>query len=295
VALQQGGVYWAHQDPVNKSQRLTDTNGNIAAAIELDPWGSETNRSWNNHLQPHRFTSYERNSTGDESLFRRYHVWWSRFAHPDPYDGSYNLSDPQSFNRYSYVENDPVNFVDPTGLDDCSGEFNATGGCTIGDGGPGGIDAGHLRFLLEALTRSAGSFGGGDVGGDGDRGDGGGRRGGGASDQEPSKPSFQETRNPSKRSVDDCIDDAIRMYLGSQAQAAILGYASWTGMGFLTLGLISTRGGPAAGLEAYHLTEGRSRIAAAYIPLTLGVAASVRQHRVNFGAYQGAVRACRSQ
>lgn len=53
---------------------------------------------------------------GDESLFRRYHGWWSRFKHPDPYDVSYSLDDPQSFNRYSYVQNDPVNFVDPSGL-----------------------------------------------------------------------------------------------------------------------------------------------------------------------------------
>jgi hypothetical protein len=40
------------------------------------------------------------------------------FDQPDPYDGSYNLTDPQSFNRYAYVQNDPVNFVDPSGLDD---------------------------------------------------------------------------------------------------------------------------------------------------------------------------------
>jgi hypothetical protein len=39
-----------------------------------------------------------------------------RFNQPDPYDGSYNLTDPQSFNRYAYTQNDPVNFVDPSGL-----------------------------------------------------------------------------------------------------------------------------------------------------------------------------------
>jgi RHS repeat-associated protein len=87
------------------------------AGIELDPWGGETNRSWNSFYQPHRYTSLERGWTGDESLFRRHHVWFSRFAHPDPYDGSYNSTDPQSFNRYAYVQNDPVNFVDPTGLE----------------------------------------------------------------------------------------------------------------------------------------------------------------------------------
>ncbi|MBL1770924.1 hypothetical protein ELE26_30525, partial [Klebsiella pneumoniae] len=45
-----------------------------------------------------------------------YHGWWTRFNEPDPWDGSYDLTDPQSFNRYAYVRNDPVNYVDPTGL-----------------------------------------------------------------------------------------------------------------------------------------------------------------------------------
>ena len=50
-------------------------------------------------------------------MHRRYNRWWARFEQPDPYDGSYNLTNPQSFNRYAYVNNDPVNFVDPLGLD----------------------------------------------------------------------------------------------------------------------------------------------------------------------------------
>ena len=49
-------------------------------------------------------------------MHRRYNRWWSRFEQPDPYDGSYDIADPQSFNRIAYVQNDPVNFVDPTGL-----------------------------------------------------------------------------------------------------------------------------------------------------------------------------------
>jgi hypothetical protein len=50
-------------------------------------------------------------------MFRRYNRWHSRFDQPDPYDGSYSLMDPQSFNRYAYTQNDPVNLVDPSGLD----------------------------------------------------------------------------------------------------------------------------------------------------------------------------------
>jgi RHS repeat-associated protein len=116
VAIQSGGNYFVHQDPIAKSQRITNSSGTVVEAIELDPFGGETNRSTNQYIQSHRYTSWERDWTGDESMFRRYHGWWSRFAHPDPYDGSYDVIDPQSFNRYSYVQNDPVNFEDPTGL-----------------------------------------------------------------------------------------------------------------------------------------------------------------------------------
>jgi hypothetical protein len=36
---------------------------------------------------------------------------------PDPYANSYDLSDPQSLNRYSYVRNSPLAYVDPLGLE----------------------------------------------------------------------------------------------------------------------------------------------------------------------------------
>jgi RHS repeat-associated protein len=118
VAIQYGGVQWVHQDPVTKSQRITDSNGNLTSTIvDLDPWGGETGRSSNQAFQPHRFTSYERDANGgDDAMMRRYQSAQSRFSQPDPYDGSYNLTDPQSLNRYAYTQNDPVNFVDPSGL-----------------------------------------------------------------------------------------------------------------------------------------------------------------------------------
>jgi len=118
LAVQQNvAVYWMHQDPVAKSKRVTDASGAVVSAIELDPWGGETNRSSNEAFQPRKFTTYEQDSIGShDAMNRRYNRWWARFEQPDPYDGSYDLTDPQSFNRYSYVHNDPVNFVDPSGL-----------------------------------------------------------------------------------------------------------------------------------------------------------------------------------
>jgi RHS repeat-associated protein len=120
LAVQQNGVFFVHEDAVTKSKRVTDINGNIVSSVETDPWGADTARSSNGAFQPKKFTSYERDANGsDEAMARRYNRWHSRFDQPDPYEGSYDLGNPQSLNRYAYVGNDPVNFVDPTGLDRC--------------------------------------------------------------------------------------------------------------------------------------------------------------------------------
>jgi RHS repeat-associated protein len=48
--------------------------------------------------------------------WREFDSMSARWTAPDPYGGSIDPSSPQSFNRYAYVNNDPVNKVDPTGL-----------------------------------------------------------------------------------------------------------------------------------------------------------------------------------
>jgi RHS repeat-associated protein len=120
LAVQQNNqVSWVHQDPVVKSKRVTNGAGNVVSTVELDPWGGDTSRSNNETFQPRRFTTYDRDgNASDEAMHRRYNRWHSRFDQPDPYGGSYDQTNPQSFNRYSYVLNDPVNFIDPSGLDD---------------------------------------------------------------------------------------------------------------------------------------------------------------------------------
>jgi RHS repeat-associated protein len=52
----------------------------------------------------------------DHTWWRKYESFSGRWTSPDPYANSAGIADPQSFNRYSYTENDPVNSVDPTGL-----------------------------------------------------------------------------------------------------------------------------------------------------------------------------------
>ncbi len=52
----------------------------------------------------------------DHTWFRKHEPRAGRWTSPDPYGGSMSISDPQSFNRYSYVTGQPTNFVDPSGL-----------------------------------------------------------------------------------------------------------------------------------------------------------------------------------
>ena len=65
-----------------------------------------------------KFTSYERDSDTllDYALMRFDSARLARFLTPDPSSASINRADPQSWNRYAYVTNDPINAADPTGL-----------------------------------------------------------------------------------------------------------------------------------------------------------------------------------
>jgi len=91
----------------------------------------------------------------DDAMMRRYEGKWRMFAQPDPYDGSYSLTDPQSFNRYSYTQNDPVNFVDPSGLEPCYGAecgwggFGGWGGGYSGGNGWGGDPRPGLQEIAQ--------------------------------------------------------------------------------------------------------------------------------------------------
>jgi RHS repeat-associated protein len=52
----------------------------------------------------------------DHTLWRKLETRSGRWTTPDPYGSSLIVGDPQSFNRYAHVNNDPINFVDPSGL-----------------------------------------------------------------------------------------------------------------------------------------------------------------------------------
>jgi len=91
----------------------TDANGNIVGQQGHFPYGEP----WYSASTTTKFlfTSYEHDSeTGlDYALARYYDSRMGRFCSPDPVDGW--PDDPQSWNRYAYSRNDPVNLTDPSG------------------------------------------------------------------------------------------------------------------------------------------------------------------------------------
>ena len=64
-----------------------------------------------------KFGTYWRDATGlDYAVNRYYSPQMGRFLSADPYVASGGAADPGSWNRYAYVEGDPVNLYDPGGL-----------------------------------------------------------------------------------------------------------------------------------------------------------------------------------
>ncbi len=121
--------------------------GGIASA-RLDgkyyPYGQERPSATTNGSE--KFTGYFRDSeTGLDYADQRYHFpGTGRFLTPDPYIASGGPRDPGSWNRYAYVQGDPINFHDPRGLAICtiqsvegpiSFECNVSAS-TPADGGP---------------------------------------------------------------------------------------------------------------------------------------------------------------
>jgi len=65
-----------------------------------------------------RYATYRQDGTTGlhYALNRYYHSGFGRFTSADPYVSPAALANPQGWNRYAYVEGDPVNKLDPAGL-----------------------------------------------------------------------------------------------------------------------------------------------------------------------------------
>jgi RHS repeat-associated protein len=115
LTLSAGTVNYYITDHLGSSHIVTNSSGTILDDSDFYPFGGErsySSSSGNNY----KFTGKERDTESglDDFAARFYTSNYGRFLSPD--DAKYmNPADPQSFNLYGYVANNPINSVDPTG------------------------------------------------------------------------------------------------------------------------------------------------------------------------------------
>jgi RHS repeat-associated protein len=115
-------VSYLTTDHLGSPRINTDKNGNVTARHDYQPFGEEIQRAgYVSDDVRKQFTGYERDAeTGlDFAQARFYNPAHGRFITTDPLLGSGSVGNAQSWNRYIYVKNNPLYFIDPTGLYEC--------------------------------------------------------------------------------------------------------------------------------------------------------------------------------
>jgi len=123
------GTRYLTSDTLGSPRVVTNSGGAVVSRHDYLPFGEELfagtggrttalGYSAADNLRQ-KFTGYQRDTeSGLDFAQARYHSsQLGRFTSPDPFGGSMRPTDPQSFNRYAYVGNNPINRTDSTGLD----------------------------------------------------------------------------------------------------------------------------------------------------------------------------------
>jgi RHS repeat-associated protein len=116
-------------DHLGSTRMLTDSAGNVQKRYDYLPFGQEIGAGYASRTAPMgyqtapdsadpKFTGQDRDpeSTLDWFQVRYYSGAQGRFQSPDPGNAGARAADPQSWNMYSYVENNPLSFTDPSGM-----------------------------------------------------------------------------------------------------------------------------------------------------------------------------------
>ncbi len=109
------GTYFTHGDHLGSLNVLTNSQGVEVQGLTYLPFGETHTNQGSVDFHQRRYTGQEQDPETGLYFYnaRYYNPVLGRFLSPDSIvPGAGN---PQSLNRYSYVNNNPVNFTDPTG------------------------------------------------------------------------------------------------------------------------------------------------------------------------------------
>jgi len=111
-------VTYYHTDAIGSVRMVTDANGAVLARYDYQPFGLALDQVPPPPVEQRQFAGKERDSeTGFDYFGGRYYAGLTgRFTSVDPVlDTNGALLDPQQWNRYVYVRNNPFRYVDPDG------------------------------------------------------------------------------------------------------------------------------------------------------------------------------------
>ena len=157
VAFYAGGTtHFDHQDWLGTERARTTYNGGVDGTFTSLPFGdgqTSSGQDWD----AYHYAQLDHDSAPDtdHAQFRQYSNALGRWLSSDPYGGSYDPTNPQSFNRYAYVLSNPLALVDPLGLNyGHPGSCNAANSCAGGTGNdpsfsfsPGGNGSGLTGLM----------------------------------------------------------------------------------------------------------------------------------------------------
>ncbi len=109
------GTYYTHGDHLGSLNVLTNSSGTEVQRLTYLPFGETHTNAGSVDFYQYRFTDQEQDPETGLYFYqaRYYNPVLGRFISPDPLVPE--PGNPQSLNRYSYVANNPVTLVDPSG------------------------------------------------------------------------------------------------------------------------------------------------------------------------------------
>ncbi|MCU1228009.1 MAG: hypothetical protein JWO97_893 [Acidobacteria bacterium] len=150
------GVSRFHLDQLGTPRLITDANNTRVGQHDYYPFGTELSSSLNEPSAiSMKFTGHERDvsvngSNLDYMHARYYSSGQGRFITVDPTWDSADISTPQTWNRYAYVENKPINAIDADGR--CPNCIAAAIGAGVGAVIGGGVEWGSQVLAGETVN-----------------------------------------------------------------------------------------------------------------------------------------------
>ena len=133
-----GLAYYRHSDHLGSSRLATTPSRTLYSSTAYAPFGEPYDEAGTTDRS---FTGQDEDTTSGmyDFLERRYNPTAGRWLSPDPAGlGAVDPTNPQTWNRYAYVMNNPLGLIDLIG-EECYA-FDGNGGCyNNGSGGGGGL------------------------------------------------------------------------------------------------------------------------------------------------------------